>query len=486
MEAAALLKTHACRASGHRDHDVGGTSAAVAPTPHQAAIQQAASKARDRCPPQSHLRRTAHRPAVAPPFPCRHRRQRLRCWRWAGRPPATRPTREIAAALGMLRRGRQPAGVRRHRRRRPRRITCHRAEMGQGVRTGMPLIVADELEADWARCACAGARRRRAHGNQDTDGSRSTGAPLHADVPRRLRPQPDAGNRRGALGGDAGWQEVNGQEPPAAARASGRTLNYARWRAAAALPVPASDTLRLKKPADFRYIGKGNVPIVDGPDIVRGRAVYGIDVVLPTCCSRWWRVRRCTAARCAASTPPPALKVPGVVRWWRSKGTPIPNGYEPLPGVAVIATNTWAAISGHKALKARLGGRAERQRLGRLPRGDGSGGGPAGQAGAQPRRRGGGAAGLGEDAEGRLLHAAPGAGADGAAGGNRALRTAAWTCGAAAEPAVGAHRRGQAAGAGHRQGDGPRHAARQRLRPQNFDFTSRGCAAGQKKATTGR
>ena len=54
-------------------------------------------------------------------------------------------------------------------------IVCHRSEMGQGVRTGMPLIVADELEADWSRVKVAQAPGDEVKfGNQDTDGSRST------------------------------------------------------------------------------------------------------------------------------------------------------------------------------------------------------------------------------------------------------------------------------------------------------------------------
>src|ERR1700729_811899 len=54
-------------------------------------------------------------------------------------------------------------------------IVCHRSEMGQGVRTGMPLILADELEADWTRVKVAQAPADEPrYGNQDTDGSRST------------------------------------------------------------------------------------------------------------------------------------------------------------------------------------------------------------------------------------------------------------------------------------------------------------------------
>ena len=58
-------------------------------------------------------------------------------------------------------------------------ITCHRAEMGQGVRTGVPLIVADELEADWKRVRVAQAPGdEKRYGNQDTDGSRTTRQPI--------------------------------------------------------------------------------------------------------------------------------------------------------------------------------------------------------------------------------------------------------------------------------------------------------------------
>src|SRR5262249_57589204 len=54
-------------------------------------------------------------------------------------------------------------------------IVCHRSEMGQGVRTSMPLIVADELEADWKRVRVVQAPGdEKRYGNQDTDGSRST------------------------------------------------------------------------------------------------------------------------------------------------------------------------------------------------------------------------------------------------------------------------------------------------------------------------
>ena len=54
-------------------------------------------------------------------------------------------------------------------------ITCHRAEMGQGVRTGVPMILADEMEADWSKVRVVQAPGdEERYGNQDTDGSRTT------------------------------------------------------------------------------------------------------------------------------------------------------------------------------------------------------------------------------------------------------------------------------------------------------------------------
>ncbi len=231
-------------------------------------------------------------------------------------------------------------------------IVCHRSEMGQGVRTGMPLIVADELEADWARVKVAQAPGDEVtYGNQDTDGSRST---RHF-----LRPMREAGAAaRTMLEAAAAkrWgvpeSEVEAQNHEVVHKPSGRKIGYGELAAdAAALPVPAADKLRLKDPSRFRYIGKGNVPLVDGFDISTGRAIYGIDT-------------RLDGMKYAVIARPPvfggkvksvdssaAMKVPGVVKVVQIEGTPPPAKFQPLGGVAVIADNTWAAIKGREALK---------------------------------------------------------------------------------------------------------------------------------------
>jgi isoquinoline 1-oxidoreductase subunit beta len=129
-----------------------------------------------------------------------------------------------------------------------------------------------------------------------------------------------------------------------------RVLGYGEVAAVArGLPVPRLETLRLKKRADFRYIGKG-LPIVDLKDMTTGRASYGIDVRLPG--MKYAVIARppVYGGRITSFDPAPALAVPGVERLVKLDGTPPPSGFQPLGGVAVIARNTWAAIQGRKQL----------------------------------------------------------------------------------------------------------------------------------------
>ena len=119
-------------------------------------------------------------------------------------------------------------------------IVCHRSEMGQGVRTGMPMIVADELEADWKRVRVAQAPGdEKKFGNQDTDGSRST---RHFFEPMR-RCGAAARTMLEAAAAER-WKvpvsEVQARNHEVVHRPTGRRLGYgALAKAAASQPVPA-------------------------------------------------------------------------------------------------------------------------------------------------------------------------------------------------------------------------------------------------------
>jgi isoquinoline 1-oxidoreductase subunit beta len=145
--------------------------------------------------------------------------------------------------------------------------------------------------------------------------------------------------------------EVSAKNHQLLHRPTGRTLGFGEVaQAAAALPVPTGADLSLKKPADFRYIGKGNTPIIDGFDMTTGRAIYGMDV-LPEMMFAVVARAPVFGGTLRGFDAADAMKVPGVLKVVEIKGTAIPSAFAPLPGVAVIATSTWAAMNGRRALK---------------------------------------------------------------------------------------------------------------------------------------
>jgi isoquinoline 1-oxidoreductase beta subunit len=232
-------------------------------------------------------------------------------------------------------------------------IVAHRAEMGNGAaRTSLPMIVADELDADWSRVRVVQSPGdEETYGNQDTDGSRSV---RHFIQPMR---QVGAGARKMLETAAAKRWGVNPNEVEARFHevvhtTSGKKLGYGELAAdAAALPTPALDTLLLKKPSAFRYIGKGNVTIVDLFDITTGKATYGQDVRLPGTLYAVVARPPVVQGKVASYDASATMKVPGVVKVVMIDGTPPPAAYAPLGGVAVIAKDTWAALKGREALK---------------------------------------------------------------------------------------------------------------------------------------
>jgi isoquinoline 1-oxidoreductase beta subunit len=231
-------------------------------------------------------------------------------------------------------------------------IVCHRSEMGQGVRTGMPMIVADELEADWSRVRVVQAPGDEArYGNQDTDGSRST---RHFFDP--MRRCGAAARQMLEAAAAARWQvpvgEVRTRNHEVVHGPTGRRLGYGELaKAAAELPVPAAEAIRLKVPSEFRYIGTGTLKLVDGMDMATGRATYASDTRLPGMLYAVVARPAVLGGKVVSFEGAEALKVPGVVRVVPIEATSGPAYFNPLGGVAVVASNTWAAIQGRNALQ---------------------------------------------------------------------------------------------------------------------------------------
>jgi isoquinoline 1-oxidoreductase beta subunit len=232
-------------------------------------------------------------------------------------------------------------------------IVAHRSEMGQGIRTTLPAVVADELEADWTRVRVEQATGDVKYGDQWTDGSRS--------VTKFLQPMREAGATArhmliaaaaATLGVAAA--ECEAREHKVWHRASGRSLDYGELAAkAAALPVPDASQLQLKSAAEYRYIGKDDMPFYDLDDIVTGRAVFGADVDLPG--MKVAVIERCpvVGGRVKSFDDRAARAVPGVRNVFEVKGDggKIGGGFLPLGGVALVADDTWSAFLGRRALE---------------------------------------------------------------------------------------------------------------------------------------
>jgi isoquinoline 1-oxidoreductase subunit beta len=231
-------------------------------------------------------------------------------------------------------------------------IVTHRSEMGTGVRTSLPLIVAEEMEADWSRVKVAQAPGDEVKfGNQDTDGSRST---RHYLIPMRQI----GASARTMLEAAAAkrWgvpaSEVKAVNHEVVHSASSRRLGFGELAADAAKEsVPGVASLKLKDPKDFRYLGKGKVSIVDLRDITVGTAQYGSDTRLPG--MKYAVIARppVTGGKLVSFDAADAMKVSGVEKVMEVQGWPWPSKFQPLGGVAVIARNTGAAITGRDALK---------------------------------------------------------------------------------------------------------------------------------------
>jgi isoquinoline 1-oxidoreductase beta subunit len=230
-------------------------------------------------------------------------------------------------------------------------ITCGRAEMGQGIRSSIAMVIADEMEADWSRIRieqAVGDSER--YGSQDTDGSRSM---RHWMLPMRR-----CGAAMRMMLVEAAANDLNVPKTELQARdhkivhaKSGRSVDYGKLAPLAAkLAVPPRDIITLKDPAALDMIGKEGIRSADAVAMSTGKAVYGIDATMPDMVFAAVARPPVLGSKLVKYDAAAARKMPGVIDVVELPAPATPAGFQPRGGVAVIARNSWAAMKARDAL----------------------------------------------------------------------------------------------------------------------------------------
>jgi isoquinoline 1-oxidoreductase beta subunit len=228
-------------------------------------------------------------------------------------------------------------------------IVSHRSEMGTGIRSVLPSVLADELDADWARVKIEQAIGDAKYGSQNTDGSCSI-----RDFYDAMREAGSSARMMLESAAAAQWgvpvAECKAQNHQVVHAGSGRKLGYGELAASAAKQaVPKKEELKFKSPAEYRYIGK-DTPTVDRDDICAGSGTFGIDATMPGMVYASIARSPVLGGKLKNYDDQETRKVRGVQKTVELRGFKPPHGFQALGGVAVIADNTWAAIKGREKL----------------------------------------------------------------------------------------------------------------------------------------
>ncbi|HAV61355.1 MAG TPA: twin-arginine translocation pathway signal protein, partial [Verrucomicrobiales bacterium] len=229
-------------------------------------------------------------------------------------------------------------------------IIAHRSEMGTGIRTALPMVVADELDADWERVRIEQGIGDDRYGSQNTDGSQSI-----RDFYDTMREAGATARQMLVSAAAKKWNvpvsECSTGKHGVLHAKTNRRLGYGALVAdAAKQPVPKKEELQFKSPADFRYIGK-DMPVSNLQELCSGRGIFGIDATMPGMVHASIERSPVLGGTLKSHDDSEALKVKGVQRTVVLDGFKGAHGFQALGGVAVIADNTWSAMKGRQALK---------------------------------------------------------------------------------------------------------------------------------------
>jgi len=221
-------------------------------------------------------------------------------------------------------------------------------EIGQGIKTSLPMVIAEELEVNWKDVKIVQGDLNPAYGNQFAGGSLST--PLNYDeflklgaLARTMLIEAAAQTWKVAA------EECYAEKSKVIHKASKRQATYASLVSkAATLPVPDVKTIKLKDPAKYTLIGS-RIGGVDNAAIVTGKPLFGIDVKLPGMLYAVYEKCPAFGGKVISANLEAVKALPGVRDAFIIEGTDNLNGL--MPGVAIIAESTWASFSARKQLK---------------------------------------------------------------------------------------------------------------------------------------
>lgn len=227
-------------------------------------------------------------------------------------------------------------------------ILAKNPEIGQGVKTSLPMIVAEELEVDFDKIVIEQAALDPQLGQQFAGGSLST--PMNYDMLRK------AGATARTMLVEAAAQtwgvpvsELVAEKGTVVHRATGRRLTYGQLATkAATLPIPDEGTIKLKDPDEFTLLGS-RVGGIDNPAIVTGQPLFGLDQKVAGMRYAVLEKSPVFGGKVASANLDQIKAMPGVRDAFVIEGTSNYTGL--MPGVAIVADSTWAAFKARAALR---------------------------------------------------------------------------------------------------------------------------------------